>query len=427
MLDRYGMINAFWQDRWNKNITIEMKLFDLTVLWYYCFGGSIVLRPMVSVFWPAMAVLGLFVFRVRLIQVDKYKQLAFMMIIVIAATTLYSVDSGTSLKYSLSILLYFVIAIEITSRKSNVKFFLNALCGYSLVLLAVSFIEKYIPSFYTSTIMSFLPSIYHPAIHTFIRNGSVNGFFNQTSSNAVAMSLGVGVFLYKMIQNQRDTEKRTVSFAIMMAFVYGIVLTVRRASLLAIILILMVFLYSSYGNTFTKLLVVIAAICLVFGGGVSTIPILSNIVSKTALNAAAGDISDGRFTIWLRCFQLFSERPVLGYGADSLQSAFSTVNNAHNSFIQSFVELGFIGTGVFYMPFIYGFVISIKAYSRRRELSFDDQALVSVALFWQTYSFINAMFEALFASETAVFMMFIMQMIVMQVLLSKNMTVTRGK
>lgn len=425
MLDRYGVINDFSQDRWDENITIGMKLFDLAVLWYYCFGGSVVLRPMVSVFWSAMAILGLFVFRMRFIQINKYKQLVLAMIAMITLSTFYSVDSEATLKYSLSILLYFVIAIEITTRKRNVKFFLNSLCGYSLVLLAVSFVERFTPALYTSTIMSFLPATYHFSIQTFMRNGSVNGFFNQTSSNAVAMSLGACVFFYKMMRENESAVKKTVYFIGMIAFVYGIVLTVRRASLLAIILILMIFLYSSYGNTFTKLLVILAAFGVIFWGGVSTIPVLSNIVSKTALNAAAGDISDGRFTIWMSCFQLFNERPILGYGADSLQSAFSQVNNAHNSFIQSLVELGVIGAIVFYVPFIYSFVTSIKTYSRRREFTFDDQALVSVALFWQIYSFINAMFEALFAGETAVFMMFIMQMIVMQVLKNRNMAVGR--
>ena len=166
---------------------------------------------------------------------------------------------------------------------------------------------------------------------------------------------------------------------------------------------------------------ILAALGLILFGGISTIPFLSNIVSKTTSNAAAGDISDGRFTIWIKCFQLFSERPILGYGADSLHSGFAQVNNAHNSFIQSLVELGMVGAVVFFAPFIYGFLTSIKTYIRRKELNVDDQSLVAAVLFWQMYNFINAMFEALFAGETTVFMMFIMQMSVMQIIFNTRM------
>lgn len=421
MLERNGMINYSGFNRWNQKTTIGMKLFDLAVLWYYCFGGSIVLRPMVSVFWPVMSVIGLFVFRMRLIRTDKYKELAILMIVVISASTIYSVSSASTIKYALSILLYFVIALEITSRKDNIVFFLNALWVYSLLLLMVTFIEKYAPALYLSTFINLLPAAYRSDINTFMRNGSVNGFFNQTSSNAVAMSLGVCVSFYKLICEKRSKAKKIACFIVMLAFIYGIVLTVRRASLLAVILILTIFLYSSYGNTLTKLLVIFAALGLILFGGISTIPFLSNIVSKTTSNAAAGDISDGRFTIWMKCCQLFSERPILGYGADSLQSGFAQVNNAHNSFIQSLVELGMVGAVVFFAPFIYGFLTSIKTYIRRKELNVDDQSLVAAVLFWQMYNFINAMFEALFAGETTVFMMFIMQMSVMQIIFNTRM------
>ena len=247
MLDRNGMINDSGFNRWNQKTTIGMKLFDLAVLWYYCFGGSIVLRPMVSVFWPIMSVIGMFVFQMRLIRIDKYKELAILMIVVISASTIYSVSSASTIKYALSILLYFVIALEITSRKDNIVFFLNALWVYSLLLLMVTFIEKYAPALYLSTFINLLPAAYRSDIHTFMRNGSVNGFFSQTSSNAVAMSLGVCVSFYKLICEKRSKAKKIVCFIVMLAFIYGIVLTVRRASLLAVILILTIFLYSSYG------------------------------------------------------------------------------------------------------------------------------------------------------------------------------------
>lgn len=142
-------------------------------------------------------------------------------------------------------------------------------------------------------------------------------------------------------------------------------------------------------------------------------PLFSNIISKTEKNATAGDVSNGRTLIWLNSLQLFSTRPLFGYGADTALSVYSL--NAHNSVLQSLVELGLVGAIFYFFPFVYAYVSTIKLHLKRMSLNSDERAIMIFSLFWQSYIFIGAMFEGLFMSEIYVFMMFIAQMMVMRV------------
>lgn len=397
-------------------MTIPMAIFDIAVLWYYSFGGSIVLRPMVDAFWIAMAIVGILVFRMTKIQLTRYNKLSFAMLAYLLVTVFFSQDMNISLKYTLSLLLYLVIAIEITSNFSNLKFFLRAALVYSLILLMISLIEKYNSVLYTVVFMPFLPAQYNLDILTFIRNGSVNGFFNQTSSNAIAMSLGVGLSVYWIESTQkRRVLVKGVQILILLAFFYGVILTVRRGSLFIVAAILAYIIYTKRGNRFTKTILAIAVVWLLIFGGISSIPAFQSILYKNQVYSVAGDITNGRLEIWARSLDLFAERPIFGSGADTFNLRESVIS-AHNSYVQSLVELGVVGTFFFYMPFVYALILTIKA--RRTMLAFgqEEKALMIFALFWQLYCFGDGIFEAIFSSEITVFMMFIAQIMVINIL-----------
>lgn len=404
------------QDKWNEPMTIPMAIFDIAVLWYYSFGGSIVLRPMVNAFWITMAIVGIIVFRMTKIPLNRYNKLSFAMLAYLFVTVFFSQDMGVSLKYTLSLLLYFVIAMEITSNFSNLRFFLHAALVYSLVLLMISLTEKYNSVLYTEVFMPFLPAEYNLDILTFIRNGSVNGFFNQTSSNAIAMSLGVGLSIYWIESTQkRRVLAKGVQLFILLAFFFGVILTVRRGSLFVVAAILAYIIYTKRGNRFTKIILAIAIVWLLIFGGISNVPAFQSILYKNQVYSVAGDITNGRLGIWARSLRLFVERPIFGSGVDTFHLLESVIS-AHNSYIQSLVELGVIGTFFFYMPFVYALVLTIKTRRTLLSLGQEEKALIIFALFWQLYCFGDGVFEAIFASEITVFMMFVAQMMVINIL-----------
>lgn len=401
--------------KWNAPITLPMAIFDIAVLWYYSFGGSIVLRPFVNVFWIVTAIIGIFVFGLQKFPFNRYSKYVLLMVLYLVIILPFSQDTDASLKYTLSLLLYLIIAIEITSNYQNIKLFLKVAFAYSLILLLISLIEKYSPIVYTALVMPFLPAQYNLDILTFIRNGSVNGFFNQTSSNAVAMSLGVGLATYNIENSQgRKVLPNLIRYAFLLAFFYGVILTVRRGSLFVVAAILAYIVYIKRGNGFTKALLAVAVIWLLVFGGLSSIPAFQQIIEKNQMYSVAGDISNGRFDVWARSLSLFAQKPIFGHGIDTYHLLGSVIN-AHNSYLQTLVELGAVGTVVFYAPFVFAFVQTIRYRKRWMELDYEMRALCMFSLFWQIYCFGDGVFEAIFASEITVFMMFIAQLTLLNI------------
>ena len=404
-------------ERCRKKMTISMAVFDIAVLWYYSFGGSITLRPFASFFWIGMALLGWFVFDMNRIILNKYLGLCFVAIAYMLLTSLFSVSISVSLKYALSTLLYLIIAIEITSNYENIRYFLKVLFGYSIILLGITYIQKFNPELYLRVFATLLPQQYHEDVLEFMRRGSTNGFFNQTSSNATAMSLGTGVCLYRLLKKRPEKRfSQSVDFLLLLAFLYGVVLTVRRGALLAVALILAYILYTDKKSWGLKVLFVALGLWLLVLGGINYIPALSNILDKNAQNVLAGDISNGRFDIWADCFALFLQKPLLGYGVDSFNTLLNYTSVAHNSYIQVFVEQGIIGFVLFFAPFVYEFRMTYKYKKNCWLFSREEKAIVTFALFWQLYCFISAIFESTFTAEITVFMLFIVQFIIIKML-----------
>ena len=118
--------------RWQKKMTLPMAIFDIAILWYYSFSGSMVLRPMASFFWILMAIAGIVVFDMLQFPLSRYLYLGLASVGYMLVTALFSVDQDASLKYALSMLLYLIIAIEITSNHENIIFFCNRLINVEL-------------------------------------------------------------------------------------------------------------------------------------------------------------------------------------------------------------------------------------------------------------------------------------------------------
>lgn len=402
-------------------VTLGMFCFDFVALWYYFMGGSISLRPMASLVWVMLAIVGFFIFRMRYVVTDNYMKFIFLMIMVILASSIYSIDRSATMKYSLSIVLYFIIAYQITSNYENVKLVCRMMMVFLVFLLFVTYVQKFSPDAYLSVFSGFLPQAYHSDVLLFIQNGSCNGFYNQTSSNAISLSLGVGlsVYFFKKHINE-NSNLRYLDLVLILAFFYGVVLTSRRGSTIICAVLLAVLLYTTKGKFGIKVGILLAGIGLIVSGEYRNIQYLSNIIRKFDALSLARDISDGRFAIWRGAFELIGERPLLGYGMDSMASGVLHIGNAHNSYLQSLLEVGIIGTFFYFLPFMYGAGQVIKKYFLSVSEASEVNAFLYFCFFWQIYCFLNGLFEAFFSSEIAVFILFIIQFIGIRIISNKN-------
>lgn len=395
----------------NNKVTISMFIFDFIVLWYYFMGGSISLRPMASIVWLCLALVGFPIFRLQRIVADSYFKLNILMIMMISFSLLYSIDQSATMKYVLSIILYFIIAYQITSNYQNVFLLCKMMRFFLIFLLLVTFIQKFSPDTYLSVFSGFLPQEYHSDILLFIQNGSCNGFYNQTSSNALSMSLGVGLSVYFFKKHINDYSKwRYIDLFLILAFFYGVILTSRRGSTIISAILLAILLYTTEGKFGIKLSIFIVAVALWISGEFKNIPFLANIFDKFNSLSMAGDISDGRAELWTRALAIIGEKPMFGYGMDSMSSGLFNLENAHNSYLQSLLEVGVIGSFFYFLPFIYGAKQTLRKYfSSAKIINSEGNALLYFGVFWQIYSFANGFFESFFSSESSVFILLVIQ------------------
>lgn len=396
--------------------TLGMFIFDFVVLWYYFMGGSISLRPMATFVWAALAIVGFPIFKLQYVYADMYFKLNVMMMIMMSFSLVYSIDRSATMKYVLSIILYFLIAYQITSNYQNVLLLCKMMLAFLLFLLLVTFVQKFSPDTYLSVFSGFLPQAYHSDVLLFIQNGSCNGFYNQTSSNALSLSLGVGVSVYFFKKHiEYNLKWRYIDLLLILAFFYGVVLTSRRGSTIICAVLLAVLLYTTKGKITVKIGLLIVAILLLVSGEFQNIQFLANIFGKFNSLSAAGDISDGRAEIWLRSFKIIGESPMFGYGMDSMASGALNLGNAHNSYLQSLLEMGIIGSFFYFLPFVYGARNTLRKYFSTDEVFSDKKSLLYFGVFWQIYCFANGLFESFFSSESAVFILLVIQFICLRI------------
>ena len=390
---------------WGKKLTPAMVIFDILVLWYYSFGGSVFLRPFVEIFWVLSVIAGIFIFKLRTISLNKYSIQIFFLIVYLLIVSLFSIEPITSYKYVLSFILYFVIAFEITSCYENVKVFLKIAFVYSCILMVISFIQKLSPPIFLATFLPLLPSVHYSSILSFMANGSVTGFFNQTSSNAMAMSLGIAYCLYNI-----KRKESLINYILFFCFFIALGFTSRRGSFIMIVLILAYDVLIEKGITKKTICFLIGLVLICFG---SYIPGISNIINKFTVMISSGDISNGRFDIWGKSLVIFIDKPIIGHGIDT----YSLMNEiAHNSYIQALVELGVVGFIFYFTPIFYGLWITLKNKKRLAEFNDENTGIYFFSLTWQLYFLGISLFESAFSSELSIFILFFSQLAVINLL-----------
>lgn len=417
-----GLIIESNRSHENRPLTLFMVIYDFVVLWYFFMGGSILLRPMAALVWGGLAGIGFFVFKSHKIIVNGYLMRCVLMILIIALSVLYSENTMGSLKYVFSIIIYLTIAYHLTRLNTNIEFIISAIRFFLLFLLIITYIQKFAPDFYLTSIIGFLPVKYHESILLFMHNKSCNGFFNQTSSNALMLSLGVCTYWYFYnIHKLANSFLSLIDLLMMVCFYYGVALTNRRGPMIILLVFFGILLYTSDLKATTKIGFTIVGLVLLISGILRESVLFVNLFSKFNATLVAGDVSDGRYRIWTDSLSLFLARPLTGIGIDSLIYSIHDIDNAHNSYLQSLLELGIIGSFFYYLPFVYALNKTVKVYVVERRNATIKAALISFCMLWQVYCFSYSLVEAFFSSEASVFTLFIVQIIGIDLWLSEEM------
>lgn len=174
------------------------------------------------------------------------------------------------------------------------------------------------------------------------------GIFQDPNELCVMLAAMMPLGLYFLLAD-RSTAAKIVCAGLMLLFVYAIYLTRSRGGFIAFVGGLGVLCWQRYGWQKTAFLAVcgLPVLFLLFGG------------RQTEISATTGTAS-GRIELWRDWLVCFRDNPLTGNGmsipkeADvgSLSAFLDMKQVAHNSYLQSFADLGFFGGCLFLGAFL---------------------------------------------------------------------------
>lgn len=181
------------------------------------------------------------------------------------------------------------------------------------------------------------------------------------------MSLG----LFSSINNIFLKKELIKNIIISLIIFFGILLTGSRGALIAIVVAVIIGLFS-YKKDIKSILKIIAFLILLIIMGYFALKILPDelITNRFNLNILFGQNelashSHSRYKIWGYALELIIDKPILGYGLGNFFSAIATIYRvcaSHNMYILLMVEGGIIGFLIFLIPI---FILWIKTEKNR--------------------------------------------------------------
>jgi multisubunit Na+/H+ antiporter MnhF subunit len=167
------------------------------------------------------------------------------------------------------------------------------------------------------------------------------GIFSDPNDLSLIMTMGL-VLCWWALHARRLGVLRWLGLPVAGLFGYALMLTHSRGGFLALLSCVLTFVVARFGwrRALPLGLLVVPAMFVVFGG------------RQTQISTGEGTAQE-RLRYWSEAFSLMRGSPLFGIGLFRLQDTIAHV--AHNTFVQTFCELGFYGgsmfTGLFYSAF----------------------------------------------------------------------------
>ena len=329
-------------------------------LWYVFFTSSIVLRPYYNIIWPLLVFGGL-ILTLNKVRHEIHKNSATIFWIVLFFGTciisaFFSSDRAESVDYVQRMLLGVTFALVIASC-NNKKLFLQGCSIYSLILLGISFVQYLLPSFYVSSVLPLISQNRSTLVLGAINVGYAVGLTNGTSINGCFMAIGFCLYWAKAV----TSKKNKILNLLIAALFFGMTFATGKRSYSLILIVIFVLSVGFVDNsrdfikrTLKLLGIVLLALALFYLASLQ-IPSLNNIMNKFIYYIGQGDISNGRFELYVDALTAFKEHPLFGIGINASGTVLGGA--VHNSYLQWLVEFGVIGIII---PLVFVFRIIVK-------------------------------------------------------------------
>lgn len=236
------------------------------------------------------------------------------------------------------ILAYFVLVVAVLDSRARLAVYMRWL-AVIICVSAICSLLYYYHAFGLHGTAEFRQRQYDPAIddvYTFTRLQSFNNF-GDPNDYAILLVLGMVLTLDESA-NSRRPLLRVVWLAAMVVVAFAFTLTKSRGGMVAGLFAISAYGVARVGTGATLLL------------GALSIPLLVPRLGRMGTIVTgfqAGDTGAIRFHLWHECMRLFMESPLFGVGLSEFRRRGGMGLVAHNTFLECFAELGFLGGSLF--------------------------------------------------------------------------------
>ena len=284
----------------------------------------------------------------------------------VAVSALYILLSGAGKNFSFTkwyipFFLYSAASLFWTDFRDNtiegLNFYIVAFASFFTLSLLIKnaedlylVIKVVMLAFFTCFIDMLTHVNYSALFGTRLGMDNINENWNANTFGAVlATFIFLSIFLYK-----RKKLKYPISiFAVDFIFLFFVFLTGSRSALIMLALsIALLMLLERKGVLWNRLLIAIA----VFIVGyllIMNVPALYDVIGYRFDGIATGASTEGSYIGRSKMIQLgivwFKQSPILGYGVRAFTALSPWNTYAHSNYIELLVDLGLIGTGLYYV------------------------------------------------------------------------------
>lgn len=304
--------------------------------------------------------MNILIWRRTIIFIKEYLLILGIFIIFISSA-MVSVNMAMSVQYTVYFMLFMLLYVLLSSDISWHRVLISFSLFFWLFHAVITIISPLIPGIYKGFILLFYTPknaniiLYQYSIQTYA------GIAGQTGTNSFYLSIGIGLVVSLIFE-----KKKRVSFHIIVflgLLVFALFLTGKRGMLVGNILaIILMVIVRNQKNTIKNIIKPIKLTFIIIGFlfiSSKFIPYLKKTLERFV---SVGEISSGRLGLYSDAINLINRGKLWGYGIHTYSkldiTGIETSMGTHNDFLQFIVEIGFLGSFIFFLP-----VFSLLAYT----------------------------------------------------------------
>lgn len=401
---------------------IGRTIYVICVLWYAFLGSSsIVLRPYASLMWALFAVVGIAFNISSLRYITRYDFLAICSCLIVCISVILSQAINSSYTAFVKMLLYFFVAAGLSYDEEMRKKSFQIGFVFLVLHMLIGYVQMLIPELYKTVFVPLISAHSMDAVSNRIRRVIFLGLTTQNGVSGFWMTMGLGFAQSRLYVS----NKKAKSIVMCGLFYIAVLLSQKRLFAIAalFVLLLVYYLVSHKQGKMVRMLLILLAIMLSVMSFSAYVPQLTSIIEKTRLLTESDNLLNGRTSIYESALEIFKQYPLFGIGYAAFKSVSGIGMDVHNSYLQSLVEFGLFGVLIFWLPYLYCFVCTIKEMKMLKSLEYGEcyeKELLIASFFVQTVILIWGMTGNPMVDDTVLFIFIWMQKSAMNSLRSRQ-------